>query len=159
MLLALALLLSAAAPHCPAKGDAAPRFNLPLARGGRISLSELLMKKRATLVSFWRYDCKPCVAELPALQKLIGEWGDKVSALAIHVGGPEEKMVAFLDEKHLLLPTAFDETEKVSHDRFCVDALPRLFVLDSKGAVAAILAGEQPDFEKVLRAAVEPLLR
>jgi peroxiredoxin len=157
MLLALALLLSA--PVCPAKGAVAPRFNLPLARGGRISLSDLLVKKRATLVSFWRYDCKPCVAELPALQKLVGEWGEKVSAIAVHVGGSEEKMLAFLDEKHVLVPAAFDQTEKVSHDRFCVDSLPRLFVLDGKGAVAAILSGEQPDFEKALRAAVEPLLR
>ncbi len=157
MLLALALLLSA--PVCPAKGSIAPRFNLPLARGGRVSLTDLLVKKRATLVSFWRFDCKPCLAEMPALQRLVTEWGDKVSAVAIHVGGPEEKMLAFLDEKQLQLSAAFDETEKVSKGRFCVEALPRLFVLDGKGAVAAILSGEQPEFEKTLRAAVAPLLR
>lgn len=156
MLLALALLL--AAPVCPAKGAAAPRFNLPLARGGRVSLGDLLVKKRAALVSFWRYDCKPCVAELPALQKLAAEWGDKVSVLAVHVGGPEEKMLAFLDEKTIKLAAAFDESEKVSHDRYCVDALPGLLVVDGKGNVAAVLLGEQRDFEKTLRAAVEPLL-
>jgi len=168
MLLALALLLSApvaaapaaAAPQCPGKGSPAPRFNLPLARGGRISLTELLPKKRAAILSFWRFDCVPCVAELPELQKLVAAWGGRVSALAIHVGGPEEKMLAFLDDQKLALPVAIDgNPEAFSEKRYCVSALPQLLVLDSAGKVVATLVGAQPDFARSLRAAVEPLLR
>src|SRR5471030_2486287 len=50
----LPLLLSTAlaahgAPACPAVGDQAPRFSLPLARGGRISLGDLLVPKKPVL--------------------------------------------------------------------------------------------------------------
>lgn len=165
MVLALLLLLSApafaapAAPQCPVKGSAAPRFNLPLARGGRISLTELL-PKQATVLSFWRFDCAPCIAELPELQKLVAGWGGRVFALAIHLGGPEEKMLAFLDDQKLALPVAIDgNPEAFSEKRYCVTALPQLFVLDGSGKVVATLLGAQADFGKSLRAVVEPLLQ
>ena len=161
LLLALVLLTSASAraASCPAKGSLAPAFSFPLARGGRVARGDLLVKKRAAVVAFFRFDCIPCKAELPELQKLSQAWGDKVSVLLVHVGESEEKMLAFLEEQKLTLPAALDASEKASRERYCVNGLPRLLVLDGKGAVVADFEGAQPQFAAALRAVVDPLLR
>ena len=39
-----------------AVGKAAPDFNLPLSRGGRLSLGDALKGKKAVLLNFWFYD-------------------------------------------------------------------------------------------------------
>jgi thiol-disulfide isomerase/thioredoxin len=142
---------------CPVVGKPAPPFALPLASGGRVSLRELLERKRPVIVSFWRHDCAPCVAEFPELQKLADEWGEKVSILLVHVGGPEAKMRARLEEWHVTLPAVLDAYE-CTGARYCADSFPQLWVLDAQGNVRASFKGAQKAFTETLRAAVEPLL-
>jgi len=155
----LVLAVPAVAAVCPAKGKPAPAFSFPLAHGGRVSRADILAKRQAAVISFWRHDCVPCKAELRALQKLAAEWGDRVGVVIVHVGESEQEMLAFLDGQKLALPAALDLSEKLSRERFCVSGLPRLFVLDGKGNVIADLSGGQPDFESALRAAMAPLLK
>lgn len=142
---------------CPVVGSAAPPFALPLASGGRVSLRELLERKRPVVISFWRHDCAPCVAEFPELQKLADSWGEQVSVILIHVGGPEEKMRARLEEWRVALPALLDSFECTSA-RYCADSFPQLWVLDAQGNVRAAFKGAQKEFSKTVRAAVAPLL-
>jgi len=154
----LILAVPASAAVCPAKGAQAPLFSFPLAHGGRISRADLLAKRQAAVISFWRHDCVPCRAELPALQKLAAEWGDRVGVVIVHVGESEQEVLAFLDGQKLALSAALDLSEKISRERFCVSGLPRLFVLDAKGNLAKDMEGGVANFEATLRAAVQPLL-
>jgi thiol-disulfide isomerase/thioredoxin len=142
---------------CPSIGSAAPPFGLPLASGARTSLRELLAKKKPVILSFWRHDCAPCIAEFPALQKLAEEWGDRASIVLVHVGGPEEKMRSRLEQWHVSLPAALDAFE-CTGVRYCADSFPQLWVLDATGTVRAHFKGAPADFAKAVRAAVEPLL-
>jgi peroxiredoxin len=159
----LPLLLSTAlaahgAPACPAVGDQAPRFSLPLARGGRISLGDLLVPKKPVLITFWRFDCAPCTRELPELEKLSAKWGLNVSVVVVHIAGPEEKMLAFLQNAHLTLRTAVDGSEKVS-DRYCAQQLPQMALVDGGGILRNRWTGEQKLLTATLEAALAALPR
>lgn len=153
LLLALSFEVRAA---CPAPGDQAPRFSLPLAQGGRVSLTDLLARKKPLLVSFWRFDCEPCTRELPELERLSAKWGEAVGIVMVHVGGPQEKMLAFLGERHLGLPAAIDEFEKTS-ERYCAQQLPQLVLVDAAGVVRNRWAGEQPSLAAALERALAAL--
>jgi peroxiredoxin len=159
--LALALAVAAGGTRqtaCPAVGLPAANFNMPLAAGGRVSLTSLIAGKRAVVLAFWRFDCAPCAAELPILQRLDAGWGKDVTTIAIHVGGPEEKMHAFLDQRKVTLPIAVDFNKALSTSRYCADVLPRVLVLDDRGVVRAIISNEA-DFENAVRTVIEPLIR
>ena len=148
----------APAKACPAPGTAAPVFTLPRARGGdEVSLRALLAQKRPVVLDFWRHDCTPCLLELPVLQKLAAEWGERAQVVTVHHGDPEEKMLDALEKMSVTLPTGFDSYRSVG-DRYCVEAYPRTFVLDGSGVIRQVLAGDTKGFEKALRGAVEPLL-
>ena len=148
----------APAKVCPAVGAPAPAFTLPRARGGEeIALRALLAQKRPVVIDFWRFDCTPCLLELPLLQKLAGEWGERVSVVTVHHGDPEDRMLDALDKVAVTLPTGFDSYKSVG-DRFCVAAYPRLFVVDVSGVVRRIIGADAKPFERVLREAVEPLI-
>jgi thiol-disulfide isomerase/thioredoxin len=106
--------------NCPAARAAAPRFSLPRAHGGdEVSLAALLALKHPVIVDFWRYDCAPCLVELPQLQTLAAEWGKRASVVTVHVGDPEEKMLAAMEKVRVTLPTGFDAFKSVG-ERYCV---------------------------------------
>ena len=146
------------APACPAVGDKAPLFSFPQPMAGNdyLSLLSLRKKKRPIVLSFWSHFCEPCKTELPALQRIAKEWGEKVSVLLIHVGGPEEKMRDELKALKVELPSVIDESAKKSREQYCADTLPRVFVLDARANVRALVGSE--GFESNLRAEVGKLL-
>ena len=160
-----ALLLASAAragepekSACPAPGKAAPPFSFPVpagAPGERASLSALKAKKRPAVVAFWAWSCAPCILEMPALQKLAAEWGEKTSVLLVHVGEDEARMKDALEKWSIKLPSALDESAKKSREAYCVSGLPRVFVLDEKGTVRAALGSLGEKLEATLRAEVE----
>jgi thiol-disulfide isomerase/thioredoxin len=110
-----------AAPDCPAasgelaarlaplaKGDlaalviaSAPRRALPLAfereDGGKLTLADF--GGRAVLVNLWATWCVPCRAEMPALDRLQAQAGDKsFEVVAVNVDTARlERRAAFLD--------------------------------------------------------------
>lgn len=144
--------------NCPAVRAAAPRFSLPRARGGDdVSLATLFALKHPIIVDFWRYDCAPCLVELPQLQSLAAEWGARASVVTVHVGDPEEKMLAAMEKLHVVLPTGFDAFKSVG-GRYCANSFPQLWIIDSTGKVSAVMREVHGDFAKTVRAAVEPLL-
>jgi peroxiredoxin len=81
----LALALTATPP---ASRKAAPEFELKDLAGKRVKLSSLSGK--TVLVNFWATWCGPCLLELPHLDKLQRELGDKgLTVLAISTDGPQ----------------------------------------------------------------------
>ena len=147
---------------CPGPGAAAPLFSfpIPLAQGGeRASLNALKAKKKPIVLAFWAHNCAPCILEMPALQRLSAEWGDRVSVLLVHVGEDEPKMRDALERWNIKLTSALDESAKKSQGEYCVTALPRLFVLDAKGTVQAALGALGDQFEARVRGEVGKLLK
>jgi thiol-disulfide isomerase/thioredoxin len=148
---------SSAPRSCPATGSPAPEFSFPVPKASneRVSLRSLKAKGKPIVLAFWAFSCAPCIQEMPALQRLAAEWGERVSVLLVHVGGPEEKMLAALDRWSIGLPSALDESKKKSTEQYCAGELPRLFVVDAKGTVQAAFGALGEGFEGTVRGAVE----
>ncbi|GAA3635683.1 TlpA family protein disulfide reductase [Flavivirga jejuensis] len=73
-----------------------PNFNLQTINGENISFSDL--KNKPTVINFWFTRCKPCVEEMPILNKLVEKYSDKVNFISIT---PEsKKAVTLFLEKH-----------------------------------------------------------
>ena len=55
-------------------GFTCPDFTVELLEGGSLSLSAL--RGKVVVVNWWATSCGPCIAEMPALSKLVGRYAD-----------------------------------------------------------------------------------
>jgi peroxiredoxin len=140
----------------------APDFNVKSTKG--VELNSRQLKGKIVVLNFWYTACAPCVAELPALNRLVEEYGDKdVVFIAFSRGETEVSMTKFLKTNRFdyhLIPDNYDMTET-----FCVLAgWPMNIVLDKTGNVKEIFTGGYVDkraethaYEKIKKA-VDDLL-
>ena len=91
---------------------------------------------KVVLVNFWATWCPPCRKEMPDLDSLYKEFGDK--GLVILAISDEERGVVerFLAEHNVSYPILLDRGRKVS-DAFMVHGIPKTFVYDRSGHLAA----------------------
>lgn len=137
----------------------APPFELPKLGGGTATLEAF--RDRWLLLNFWATWCPPCVAELPALQRLhdtLESSGFSVVALASDREG--ERVVApFATELALGFPILMDRRSEV-FQVYGARALPSSFIVDPKGRVVAAAKGERewdaPDMVRYFKALIQP---
>ncbi len=93
--------------------------------GQRFTLEKL--GGQPVLINVWATWCPPCVAELPSLQKLYRDYGDKVHFVFLAEDDPG-KVRAFLKKRNLNIPVYFSATQKP----FLLQSgsIPTTFVLD-----------------------------
>ncbi len=87
---------------------------------------------RVVLVNFWATWCMPCVAEMPSLQALYDDYGDKVDFILVTTDS-EEKTLKFLKENGYTLPVY--HAINSAPDAFDTRTIPRTFLLDKKGDI------------------------
>ncbi len=146
----------------PLIGKPAPDFTLDVLDGPdkfrRVSRADLLGK--VVLIDFWATWCGPCLTELPDIQKLIEGFGKEKKEVAIialsidqaEAGDLKEARAtveAKLKELKLSLTgdgpnpvglVALDPLSKIA-ERFRVEAIPFVVVVDPKGVVRAVHVG------------------
>ena len=72
----------------PASRDPAPPASIEALDGGRVELGDLLGK--VVVISFWATWCRPCLQELPHMQRFLDTWGDQgLEVLAISTDQPD----------------------------------------------------------------------
>ncbi len=100
------------------------------------TISPLTLKEKQKpliFVDFWATWCAPCVASMPHTQHLQDLYGGDV--LFVYVNNePSNKTKTFLERKKFTLNALVDNKRK-SIDEFGIVAIPRSFLLDSKGNV------------------------
>jgi len=134
-------------------GKPAPDFALDAMDHTRIRLRDL--RGKVVALSFWATWCAPCIAELPALERLAGRYGGQgLVVLAVDVAEPREDIEALLRVRKIDLPILLDDG-RVS-ERYRVDSLPTLVLVDRQGVVRARELGAAR--EKHLARRIEPLL-
>lgn len=111
-------------------------FALPSLDGSTVSLADFKGKKKV-VVSFWASWCGPCRMELPALAKFYRKYHKDSSDfefLAISVDDDREAAESYAHSEKLPFPVLLDPTGKAER-AYSVDAIPSLFIIDSKGKV------------------------
>jgi thiol-disulfide isomerase/thioredoxin len=134
----IALLLIAAACSPDGRGDPdadpfyAPDFMLTTLDGQTVTLSDL--RGRWVIVNFWATWCPPCVAEMPALQRIAVAEADRLIVLGINLREDEPDVRAFIDAHAITYPILLRPGDRVVID-YLVTGLPQTLVIDPAGEV------------------------
>ena len=100
--------------------------------GNIVSLSEF--KGKVIFMNFWATWCPPCVAEMPAIDKLHEEMGDEVAFVMLSRDQNFDTAVAFKEKKDYGLPIY--ELAGPLPAMYQSSALPTTFVIDAEGNLA-----------------------
>ena len=92
------------------------------------------------LLDFWATWCGPCIAEIPDLQALVAEHGDRVTFVSVNadaVTGAEgpDGVRAFMDEHGVDYPVLYDDVDRSLAAQFGVGGYPAKFLIGPDGVL------------------------
>ena len=112
--------------------DLAPDFTAELVGGGSFSLSE--NRGKVVLINIWATWCGPCVEEMPAFEKLNGEYGDDVKIICVNYKKKKKSVDRFVSENGYTFPVAYDEDGAIN-GLYPTDGIPYTLVIGKDGKV------------------------
>ena len=118
----------------------APEFSGQLASGDRVRLRDL--RGKVVLLDFWASWCPPCRRSVPALERLSQRFGEDVAFYGINVEAdiPAPRVAQIYQELGAGFETLVDPTGELQQ-RYQVDRLPTVFVLDPEGRIRHMESG------------------
>lgn len=95
-------------------------------------------KGEVVLINFWATWCPPCVAEMPSMQELYMDYGDKLSFMFVTDDAPE-KVINFLKKRDLDLPVYYSRSQqpKVLSSKL----LPSTYIINKEGKIVVAETG------------------
>jgi|RhiMethySRZTD1v2_1073278.scaffolds.fasta_scaffold1999778_1 peroxiredoxin len=137
-----------------AKGDAAPKFELPRVGGGTVSLAQFHDSK--LLLVFSDPNCGPCDLLAPRLERLSRRTPD-IKVLMISRGVPADTEQK-IKEHSLTFPVVLQRKWEISL-RYAMFATPMAYLIDEKGIIASFPAvGAEAVLTLLRTAAITSLL-
>jgi len=118
-----------------------------------VTLSKL--RGKVVLLDFWATWCGPCRIEMPRVEKLHQEFkGKGLIVLGVNLREAPERARAFMKKNGYTFGSLLDAKAEVA-DRYQVDGIPTLLVIDRKGQIAAHFVGvrEEQDLRDALKKA------
>jgi peroxiredoxin/outer membrane lipoprotein-sorting protein len=136
-------------------GEQAPDFTLPRPGQGRIVLSDVLKGRKATIVTFWFYECATCREELPMLQRLYTEMQPKgLEIVAVNSNNDSDVVLPYLQKLHATFAVGLDDDGAHHYGvakQYGVSLYPTTYVLDANGKIAArLVACKEAELRSVL---------
>ncbi|WP_396632769.1 TlpA family protein disulfide reductase [Maribacter sp. R86514] len=89
-------------------------------------------KGKITFISYWATWCPPCIAELPGIQDLYKDYGDKVNFILLTQEEPE-KVQRFIEKRGYELPIYFPQMQ--APDVLQENSIPTNYVIDTTGKI------------------------
>lgn len=135
-------------------GRKAPGFALEDMEGGKHRLEEL--RGKVVVLNFWFIECKPCLAELPHLNRLADAHRDDgvvFLAPSVNERGPLEAFLVQRRFAYRVIPAAFELATSYE-----VKSYPSHVVIDQGGRITFATGGLQAGTIPALEAEVDRLL-
>lgn len=96
---------------------------------------------KVVVLNFWASWCRPCVSEMPSLQRTWEELkSDNVQVIGIAVSEDEDAIRRFLRKQKIEFPLLADADSSVTGD-WRVPGLPTTFIVNKQGLVVARVVG------------------
>ena len=113
-------------------------------KGTPVSIKGL--KGKVVVLDFWATWCGPCVAEMPRMKKLYGEFKDRgVEFIGVSLDAPKEeggldKLKAFVAKNEIAWPQYYQGNgwESEFSTKLGIGSIPQLFLVDAEGNLASI---------------------
>lgn len=107
--------------------------------GDEIRISQF--RGRVMVVTFWASWCGPCRRELPVLDQLQRVAGERAKVVAVNVKDtPQDYRLIRRQLKDAALTFTYDRSGEIAQG-YAVKAYPNLYVIDQRGAIAAVHVG------------------
>ena len=127
-------------------GDFAPDFAVKDLSGNPAKLSDY--KGKVVLLNFWASWCEPCLAEMPALERLYNKLHAKgFEIVAVGLDDDPKSLKAFKDRMGLTFPILVDSAGQTRV--YKVNGFPESFILDREGKL--VMIQDPNDDEPVVR--------
>lgn len=115
-------------------GYPAPDFSGRTSDGEEISLSGL--KGKIVVLDFWAGWCKPCIAELPNVEKLASDYKDEgVVVLGINLDRTEKEFEQAVSSNGIHYPQVYDGPDGPIAAAYRVTAIPMTYIIDRDGTI------------------------
>ncbi len=129
-------------------------WNLKDLNGERYSFEQF--KGKVVLVNFWATWCPPCVAEMPSLNKLHADYGDKVAFLFV-AQDELQKVDKFLNKREYSLPVYFSIDPPPS--LLESSSIPATYVLSQEGELVVREIGAANWNSETIRELLDDMLK
>jgi len=112
-------------------------------------------KEKVILINLWATWCPPCVAEMPSLQALYDDYGDRVDFYFVS-NEKSETITKFLDKHNYNFPVyqSLQSPPSVLQS----NALPTTYLIDKKGTILINKTGAADWNSKKMKALLDRLL-
>jgi thiol-disulfide isomerase/thioredoxin len=118
----------------------APELGFTSRDGTPLRLTDF--RGRVVLVNLWATWCGPCVREMPSLDRLQAQFGDRLLVLAISEDrGGAHVVDPFLEKLALAHLAIFLDASSAAQQAFKVRGLPTSFLIDRDGRILGSLEG------------------
>lgn len=146
----------AGADLVPWTGEPAAALNLKDLGGHPVSLADY--KGKVVLVNFWATWCGPCIAEMPAMQRLRDKLGStKFDVLAVNFQEGTARINDFLKKRPLHLTIVRDADGSV-RTAWRVKVFPTSFIVDPEGRLRYGVQGDVEWMSPKVEAQIRELL-
>lgn len=114
------------------------------------------VKGKVVLVNFWATWCPPCIAEMPSMQSLYNDFGDKIEFVFVSHESTQT-LIQFLENEHY----TFNVYSSVSKPPkiFDVNSIPRTFLIDNNGFIVIDKMGASNWNSNKVRQTISNLLK
>lgn len=127
-------------------GSNAPSFSVKALDGKILALSNL--KGQVVVINFWNTGCKPCLAEMPALNEIVQMYKDK-NVTFISIAPEEERLIrTFLEKRPFHFIPVANARKLIIEDFITEQMYPYTMIIDQNGMVKKILLGGSEIKEK-----------
>jgi len=118
-----------------------PKMELLTLDGNKIDNQSI--KNKVTFINLWFVNCAPCLKEIPKLNEIKKEFGEKVNFIAITFD-PKEKVLDFIKRKPFDFEIAYDQMNLLK-EGFKVSSYPKILIVDKSGKISFISNGIKED--------------
>lgn len=115
------------------------------------------LKNKVVVMNFWFTTCKPCILEMPHLNKLVEE--NKTKPVVFLAPAPEEEsqIRRFLKKyafDYHVIPSSLDFITEMNVENF-----PTHIVIDQQGIIRKVFIGYADDIKEKLQAEIDKLIK
>ena len=116
-------------------GEAAPAVTLKGFDGADVTLASL--RGKPVVINFWASSCVPCIKEMPLIERVHQQLGDRVSVIGVDVFESPDLGREMIAKTGVTYPQTVDPTNEVL-TTFGGTQLPHTVVLRADGTVSAL---------------------
>ena len=112
-------------------------------------------KGKVVLVNYWATWCPPCVAEMPSIQKLYNDYGNKMEFVLI-ASDTKDKVEPFLKKNNYSLPIFYEKSRILQE--FQTNSIPTTYLINKNGEIVVSEKGAKNWNSDATRKIIDNLL-